>query len=208
MPLRLAHTIPNTQAEGPGNRFAIWVQGCSIQCEGCCNPELFAFMGGRTTEPEVLVERILDTPDIEGISFLGGEPFDQPAPLLQVIQGLQDKGLSTMIYSGYTLEELIQRDNPSINAILAQTDLLVDGRFDQSKPETQRRWLGSTNQKLHFLTERYSPLEPQFWSSNTVEIRFDGDHIQVNGWPLGDLLTSTASASVDETPISSHHPRA
>jgi anaerobic ribonucleoside-triphosphate reductase activating protein len=184
MDLAIAHLIPNTQAEGPGNRFAIWVQGCSIRCEGCCNPELFGFSGGETVVAAELANQIIATADIEGVSLLGGEPFDQPAALLALVEPIAKGGLSVMIYSGYTLAELKARSEPEVPAILACTDLLVDGPYDQTLPETKRRWLGSTNQQLHFLTTRYSPFEPQFWSENTIEIRFDGDTIQVNGWPI------------------------
>lgn len=193
MDLAIAHIIPNTQAEGPGNRFAIWVQGCSIRCEGCCNPELFGFGGGQKISPEDLAKQALDTPDIEGISLLGGEPFDQPAALLALVERIARAKLSIMIYSGYTLAQLKARAEPEIAAILAHTDLLVDGPYDQTSPETSRRWLGSSNQQMHFFTERYSPLETRFWSENTIEIRFDGENIQVNGWPIASEIT-TASA--------------
>lgn len=193
MVLAIAHIIPDTQAEGPGNRFAIWVQGCSIRCEGCCNPELFGFGGGQKRSPDELAKQVIDTPDIEGISLLGGEPFDQPAALLALVEPIARAGLSVMIYSGYTLDQLKGRPEPEIPGVLALTDLLVDGPYDQTSPETSRRWLGSTNQQMHFLTARYSPLEPRFWSENTIEIRFDGESIQVNGWPIGSEITATST---------------
>ena len=190
MDLAIAHIIPDTHAEGPGNRFAIWVQGCSIRCEGCCNPELFGFGGGQMISPEELTKQVMDTPNIEGISLLGGEPFDQPTALLALVEPVAKAGLSVMIYSGYTLPQLKARPEPEIPTILAYTDLLVDGPFDQTRPETDRRWLGSTNQQMHFLTERYSPIDPRFWSENTIEIRFDGESIQVNGWPIASEFSA------------------
>ncbi|HGG57662.1 MAG TPA: 4Fe-4S cluster-binding domain-containing protein, partial [Nannocystis exedens] len=45
--LQIAHIVAITEAEGPGRRFALWVQGCSLHCPGCCNPELFAAAGGQ-----------------------------------------------------------------------------------------------------------------------------------------------------------------
>jgi anaerobic ribonucleoside-triphosphate reductase activating protein len=192
MDLAIAHLVADTQAEGPGRRFAIWVQGCSIRCEGCCNPEFFGFSGGTKIPPAALAQQVFDTPDIEGVSLLGGEPFDQAQALLPLVERVTEAGLSVMIYSGYTLAELTERSSPEINRILARTDLLVDGPYDQTKPETQRRWLGSTNQQLHFLTVRYSPLEPCFWSDNTIEIRFDGESIQVNGWPIATEFSATS----------------
>ena len=188
MPLFLAQTIPQTQAEGPGNRFALWVQGCSLRCPGCCNPEFFKFGGGEVVEPEQLASRVLDTPAIEGVSILGGEPFDQAKALLPFIQRVREAKLSVMVYSGYRLAELNAKPDPAVHHILAQIDLLVDGRFDRNQPESSRRWIGSANQQLHFLSDRYHVLDPQFWSENTLEIRFDGATVTVNGWPLGTSI--------------------
>ena len=67
--------------------------------------------------------------------------------------------------------------------LLAATDLLVDGRYEQGAPDTRRRWIGSTNQQLHFLTSRYAPDDPRFTASNTIELRLQDGHLVVNGWP-------------------------
>src|SRR5207248_7243033 len=89
MNLQLAHKISDTEAEGPGRRFALWVQGCTLRCEGCCNPELFSSRGGAATDVAQLAEEIARTPGIEGISVLGGEPFEQPAPLVELCRAVR-----------------------------------------------------------------------------------------------------------------------
>ena len=204
MQLRIAQTIADTEAEGPGKRFALWVQGCTLHCPGCCNPEMFApDKGGRFVETAELAETILSTPGIEGISVLGGEPFQQPQALAELGTLVRAGGLSVMIYTGYTLEELraasVQPERsrgpggaPStplgvngvgVEQLLAVADLLVDGRYDQTKPEKRRRWIGSSNQVMHFLTPRYSPDEPRFSTPNTVELRFVNGQLTINGWP-------------------------
>ena len=193
MDLFIAQTVPTTQAEGPGERFAVWVQGCSLRCPGCCNPEFFRFGGGTSVTPVELATQVLQTKGVEGVSILGGEPFDQAAALAEFVRAVKQAGLSVMIYSGYRLEELKARKDQATQHLLGLTDLLVDGRYERSMPESQRRWVGSTNQQMHFLTERYSPLDQQFWEDNTVEIRFDGSTITVNGWPIGaTVLQPTA----------------
>jgi anaerobic ribonucleoside-triphosphate reductase activating protein len=180
--LRIAQTVPDTEAEGPGRRFALWVQGCSLRCPGCCNPEMFApDKGGSFVEPRVLAEQILATPNLEGISVLGGEPFEQPEGLAELCALVKAGGLSVMVYTGYTREELGAR--PSAAALLAQVDLLVDGRFDQTKPEKSRRWIGSSNQVMHFLSSRYASDDPRFSTPNTVELRFVNGQLLINGWP-------------------------
>jgi len=182
--LRVAQTIPDTEAEGPGRRFALWVQGCSIRCPGCCNPEMFvADRGGTFTDVEELARRIVATPGIEGISILGGEPFEQPEGLAELTRQVRAAGLSVMVYSGYTLAELQGRKSSAVDTFLANVDLLADGRFEKDNPEKTRRWLGSANQQLHFFTPRYRPDDPRFTRANTVELRLVDGQLTINGWP-------------------------
>jgi anaerobic ribonucleoside-triphosphate reductase activating protein len=184
MQLRIAQTVPDTEAEGPGKRFALWVQGCTLHCPGCCNPEMFApDKGGQLVEVAELAAKILATPALEGISVLGGEPFQQPAALAELCGLVRAGGLSVMIYTGYTLAELQAMDAGATGALLASADLLVDGRYDRTKPESRRRWIGSSNQVMHFLTPRYRQDDPRFTTPNTVELRLVNGQLTINGWP-------------------------
>lgn len=189
--LRVAQTIPDTEAEGPGRRFAVWVQGCSLRCPGCCNPELFTGQGGRDVDPSSLAREVLSAPGVEGLSMLGGEPFEQAEAVAELCAAVKAGGKTVMVYSGYTLEELRAKAErePGVQALLDATDLLLDGRYDARLPEAARRWVGSTNQRLHFFTDAYRPDDPRFWSSNTVELRLEGGQLTVNGWPApADVL--------------------
>jgi anaerobic ribonucleoside-triphosphate reductase activating protein len=188
MRLRIGATARGTECEGPGRRFAIWVQGCRIRCAGCCNPQFFAARSGRESSSEALLGEIrAAAPEIEGITLLGGEPFDQAEALAQVARGARELGLSVLTFSGYTLEELRARRDPGAAALLRETDLLVDGPYDSSRPETVRRWVGSTNQRFHFLSGRYSPgielpRTGEAHRSIEIEIAADG-RLRVRGWP-------------------------
>ncbi len=183
--IRIGQILPCTEAEGPGKRFAIWVQGCPLRCPECCNPELLPFEGGQLMDVSELVSQILQSRSlgIEGITLIGGEPFAHAAPLAIVAASAHDAGLSVMAFSGYTLDELHDMNQPCVNSLLDHIDLLVDGRFDRTKPDKSRRWIGSTNQQIHFLTDRYSP-DDAFWQTpNTLEVRWDGRELVVNGFP-------------------------
>lgn len=181
MKLRIAQIVPDTEAEGPGRRFALWVQGCTIRCPGCCNPEMFAADKGRVAETEALAAQALAVPGLEGVSVLGGEPGEQAEAVADFCERVRAGGLSVMIYSGYTKAELSSR--PGAGRLLAAADLLVDGRYEATLPEQKRRWLGSSNQVIHFLTPRYSAEDPRFTMPNTIELRLTRDGVTINGWP-------------------------
>ena len=95
------------------------------------------------------------------------------------------RGLTVMVFSGYTLGEL--RARTDAGELLAATDLLVDGRYDQSRPEPSpplgRRWIGSANQTMHFLTAAYAADDPRMRAPNTIEIRLSRGALSINGWP-------------------------
>jgi anaerobic ribonucleoside-triphosphate reductase activating protein len=194
--LDVAQIIPDTEAEGPGRRFAVWLQGCPMRCSGCCNPQMLRFEGGERIGVGELVARAIATEGLEGVSLLGGEPFAQAEGCAAFAEAVQAKGLGVMVYSGFTLAELeAKRDGgePGIAALLAACDLLVDGRYERDLPERERRWIGSTNQVMHFLSDRHRPDDPRMRASNTVEIRLRKGELVVNGWP--ELAEAVAGKS-------------
>jgi len=122
-------------------------------------------------------------PELEGITFLGGEPFAQANAAAGIARGAKPLGLSVMIFSGYQIEELQAASDPSTRELLAETDLLVDGLYEKDQPDFHRRWIGSTNQRVHFLTDRYSP-DDAFWGEpDTLEIRLENQQVSINGFP-------------------------
>ena len=188
-PLRVGARVPVTRVEGPGARYALWLQGCSIRCPGCCNPHLFdAALGSVVAVETLLAEVEAARPAIEGVTFLGGEPFDQAAALGGLAAGTRALGLSVMTFTGYTLEELRARADAAVGALLRATDVLVDGRYDAARPERKRRWVGSKNQRFHYLSDRYSPeieVPPAGEPLRAVEIRIEADgRVLANGWPV------------------------
>lgn len=190
VPLNVALEVACTEAEGPGRRYALWVQGCPLRCPGCCNPEFLAF----TPRSQRRIEDVVAAIDaargrgIEGISLLGGEPTRQAAGLALVAEATRAMGLSVMVYSGFTLTQLRAEHDHDIDRLLAATDLLVDGPYLEARRTTERRFIGSTNQVLHALSDRYRVDDPVFTADNTVELRLvkaaDGtSQLIVNGWP-------------------------
>ena len=189
--LSVAQFVPNTEAEGPGKRFALWFQGCPLRCASCCNPEYLPFKGGtpwKLSDMVAEIERAQRDQGIEGVTLIGGEPFAHAAGAAPLAQALQQRGLTVMIFSGYTIEELRERHDDAIDALLAATDILVDGPYERDKPDSSRRWIGSTNQRIHFLTPRYHADDPCWKQRNTLEIRVDASGILVNGFPAAHAV--------------------
>lgn len=194
--LNVAERVAGTEAEGPGIRYALWVQGCPLRCPGCCNPDMLDHRQATWLNIEVLAEEIRSTPHIEGVTFLGGEPFAQADSLGLLAQKIQGFGLSVMVFSGFTYEQLKQSTASGYQTLLNHTDLLVDGPYIRSKHVNDRRWIGSSNQRIWFLSHRYAYLRDSEsgWDtgSNSVEIRLRGNQIFINGFPHPDLKSLIA----------------
>ncbi|HYT92138.1 MAG TPA: 4Fe-4S single cluster domain-containing protein, partial [Gemmataceae bacterium] len=184
--LPVAQIIPCTEAEGPGRRFALWFQGCPLRCPGCCNPEMLPFTGGQRFTLAGVVEQVKAAAaeqGVEGVTLLGGEPLAHATAALALAREVHLLGLTVMVFSGYTLEEARTLPDPAVADLLAETDILVDGPYVRELPETRRRWIGSSNQRIHFLTERYRADDPRWDQPNTLEIRLIGNELTVNGFP-------------------------
>lgn len=183
--LQVAQIVPATEAEGPGMRFALWFQGCPLRCPGCCNPEMLRFEGGTPMTLDAvlaLVEGAVRTDGVEGITFLGGEPLAHARGAAPLARALRARGLSVMVFSGFYLEQARELPDPAVLELLALTDILVDGPYIREQPDTTRRWIGSMNQRIHFLTDRYH-YDEQWRERNTLEIRLRDGELSVNGFP-------------------------
>src|SRR5262249_20531799 len=98
-------------------------------------------------------------------------------------EAAQQLDLSVMIFTGFLLEELRESSDSCIHALLAHTDILVDGPYCRDLPETKRRWIGSANQRVHFLNGRCAPDDPPWMLPNPLEIRLQDGAVTVNGFP-------------------------
>ena len=125
---------------------------------------------------------------IVGLSLLGGEPFAQVEAAAELACRTQNLGLDVMVYTGFELADLRARGEPAVDTLLEHTDLLVDGPFDRNQPDRTRRWIGSRNQQLHRLSDRYTADDPRFVARETVEIRLRAGELVINGKPWGPGL--------------------
>ena len=82
------------------------------------------------------------------MTFSGGEPFCQPEPLTELAKLVHGAGKDVVVFTGWTYEQLLEKDDPAVNALLAETDLLIDGPFVLEQRNLELRFRGSENQRL------------------------------------------------------------
>ena len=186
MILRVYKILANTKTEGPGNRFCIWVQGCSKHCKGCYAHETWDFNGGYPLDTDEIIKMILlEKSKIEGVTFLGGEPFEQAHALFLIAKACRENNLSVLCFTGKTYIEIKSANNKDYNSLLSCVDLLIDGEFIEEKYDLKRPWVGSSNQNYIFLTDRYN-LNDISKYKNKIEIHiYDDGKLFING--MGDF---------------------
>lgn len=148
--LRLAGFTAGSRVNGPGRRVVIWVQGCDLACPGCFNPHTWPADG--PGEPvQAVADRILRArAGHDGVTFSGGEPFQQAAALARVAADVRARwpAARLMAFTGYRLDDLRGPDGPpGAGALLRQLDWLIDGPYDPRRP-SRRPWRASAGQRL------------------------------------------------------------
>jgi anaerobic ribonucleoside-triphosphate reductase activating protein len=144
--IRISGIVPESIVDGPGIRFVLFVQGCEMNCPGCHNPATHDKNGGFDITADEIMEKIAANPLIDGVTFSGGEPFLQAEELAPLAEKIKAAGLSLIVYSGYTYEQLKSRKGA--DKLLALADFLVDGRFLEEEKSLELRFRGSRNQNV------------------------------------------------------------
>ncbi len=180
--LNIAQLCPSTSALGPGNRFAIWVQGCPFNCKGCIAQDWIPFRKATVMAAEELASSIIARKDIQGITVSGGEPMMQAgrlSTLLQLVKQFRPE-LNVIVFSGFKLNQLVWDE---AKKLLTLTDLLVDGQYvKQQNDELGLR--GSNNQKFHFLTDRLLPHQTEIIGHRSkLEFHLLNDGVLMAGIP-------------------------
>ena len=148
--LRIAGIVPESVVDGPGIRYTIFTQGCLHNCEGCHNPQTHDFNGGYLADTDELLEQMKQDPLIKGMTFSGGDPFEQPTPLAELAAKVHAYGGDIITYTGYTYEELVEKsvEVPAVMDLLRETDVLIDGRFVLAERDLTLKFRGSKNQRV------------------------------------------------------------
>lgn len=167
-----------------GNNLTVWVNGCNRSCKGCISSE-----ANRMRPPIVMSSYLLSLIFKEGkfeqLILSGGEPFLQAGELAKTIGEIilmTGEKPAVICYTGNTIEELTERQDPEELELLSYVDLLIDGEYVQEL-DIQERYRGSSNQRLLFLTDRFTPEAfPPMRRSISIKVHGDG-HLTMSGIP-------------------------
>jgi anaerobic ribonucleoside-triphosphate reductase activating protein len=195
--LNIAQICPTTYALGPGKRFVIWVQGCPFNCTGCIAPDWIPLKTASIVRIQDLVQRIIASDDLEGITISGGEPALQASGLARLLYKVKAvrPNLSAIAFSGFTLEQLRKRaiSNTGIAEFLNHLDVLIDGLYVKDLND-DLGLRGSSNQRVRFLTDRYKALKDSFESGpRQVEVHLLKGELLMVGVPTERAFEATRS---------------
>ena len=181
--LRIHSFLPTSQANGPGLRSVLWLQGCSLACPGCFNPETHAFNAGTVTPVTQVFDWIEQLcQDTEGLTISGGEPLFQIRPLIKLLQLVRKHtGLSTLLFTGFTIEEAVKM--PNFKELSCCLDVIIAGRYKEDQ-RLARNLIASSNKTIQFYTDRYADQDFQDIPQSEIFINEDGEIIATGINPL------------------------
>lgn len=162
----VARILFPVQVLGPGNRIGIWLCGCPHRCEGCSNPELWNFQERYYTSVDTvlsMVQSITSQVQIDGFTITGGDPFYQYDELKELLAALAQINADILVYTGYTLDQLVEKDMSSIA-------VLIDGLYIKER-NTNVPLRGSDNQVIHILNEEYRTAYEDYLASMHNQIQ-------------------------------------
>ena len=148
--IRLSGIAYESLVNGPGMRRVFFAQGCRHNCKGCFNSDTHDFNGGEDRNMDELIESVLDNPILRGVTFSGGDPWEQADKFAYMAKRFKENNLSVWSYTGYTFEYILEHkdERNGWNELLNNIDVLVDGKFEEDKMVEGLKFRGSSNQRI------------------------------------------------------------
>lgn len=172
--------VESSYSNGPGSRFVIWTQGCSIKCKNCFNTDTHSFEKRNDLSINYIISKIKNSTNIEGVTISGGEPFDQFKDLFELVKKIKSEtNLSILVYSGYSFDYITKKK--AWIDITNYIDVLIDGNYDYLK-KSKTMYKGSKNQNIYFFSEKYSKDDFNLENPTEFIIHENGD-INITGFP-------------------------
>jgi len=150
--IQVAGFLEHSTVNGLGLRSVLFLSGCSHNCTGCQNKAMQDYHYGEIISIDTVFARILkNKPLLDGVTFSGGEPFEQSKALLPLAKMIKTEGLNLWCYTGYTYEQLICDEYKK--KLLTQIDVLIDGPFEIEHLNENLKFRGSSNQHIYALKD-------------------------------------------------------
>lgn len=154
--MKYAGIIENDVVNGEGVCVSLFTQGCPHRCKGCFNPETWNFNGGIEIDVKVLTVDIINLLQKNNIqrnfSILGGEPLclENRMEVDFIIKHVKERfpDIKIFLWTGYAIEELIQKNDLYINEVLKSIDYLIEGPYIEEERDITLKWRGSKNQRI------------------------------------------------------------
>jgi len=148
--LRVNGIVEESIVDGPGLRYTVFTQGCLHHCTGCHNPDTHDMEGGYPLDVQDILTQVMENPLLSGVTFSGGEPFLQPAPLCTLAAQVRSLDKNVVVYTGYKYEQLLglSLHSPYIARLLDLTDILIDGLFVEELRSLELLYRSSSNQRI------------------------------------------------------------
>ena len=138
--------VEDTTVDGPGFRTSIYGAGCNHQCSGCHNPESWNIEQGTWKSIDDIVELVLKN-QFSNVTFTGGDPLYQVEKFLELAKQIKRHSNKTIwCYTGFRFEKVLK--NKQLSEILPWIDVMVDGRFIESRKDLSLPFRGSSNQRI------------------------------------------------------------
>ena len=152
--LKLSGITHESFVDGPGLRYVIFTQGCCHKCPYCHNPDSWALDAGKEFTVSEIIRMIKKhKKNIQGVTFSGGEPFLQPKGLSEISDAVHQIDLDVVTYTGFTYEQLIEKNDADINSLLFKSDILIDGKYLHELKSNSLQFRGSSNQRVINISE-------------------------------------------------------
>ena len=147
--VRIASIVHRSMVDGPGLRSVAFFQGCGSRCKVCHATHTHPYEGGTAlTVSEVLAELLRADFPRDGVTLSGGDPLVQPEACAEIVARAKDIGIHTVVYTGFTYEQLLRASDPAIDETLALADVLIDGPFVSALRDESLAYRGSSNQRV------------------------------------------------------------
>lgn len=147
--VRIAGIQYDSIVDGPGLRTAIYVQGCLHKCDGCHNPETWNMQGGKPYSCDTLYRLIIENSINKNVTFSGGDPVYQYESLYPLIEKLKYNQYHLVLYTGFTVSELLDMCNDEIfSKFIIRFDMVISDRYIKELDTREKKYRGSSNQPI------------------------------------------------------------